>query len=322
MAVQESFSAGLTRRGMLRAGGAGLGVLSLAAATQLVAAHGDHQTAPATPGEIPPPPPATPTPAWQEQMDAYGAAGDFTVTQINDAQGVTESVMLEIPPIEFTGEATSSTLPEGPLQYIYRFKDSAVGAPDGSQVPFQYVEVDWNTEGAPRGPNGSFSSAHFDFHFYMWPQEQVEAELTCVSSNGKTCDEFLTDYSQMQMFQDMPESKYIPEGYRADVGSAIPAMGLHLLDMTQVYSVEAVNHYPVLIYGTFQGTVMFAEASVTLFTLQDAMVAEGNRISFPFRQPEAFQQDIDWPTEFVIEYLPDTGGFIVGFEGFTRQQAG
>ncbi len=134
-------------------------------------------------------------------------------------------------------------------------------------------------------------------------------------------DGYRPDYTQMQQFQYMPESRYIPDGYRPDVDSAIPAMGLHLLDMTQVYSVEAVNHYPVLIYGTFGGTVMFAEASVTLFTLQDAMVAEGNRLSFPFRQPEAFQQDIDWPTEFVIEYLPDTGGFMVGFEGFNRHKA-
>ncbi len=200
MASGGSASAGMTRRAAARAGGVGIGALSLAAVTRLARAHGDHE-APATPGEIPPPPPATPTPAWQEQMDAFGAAGDFTVTQINDAEGVTESVLLEIPPIEFTGEGTSSTLPVGPLQYIYRFKDSPVEAPDGSQLPFQYVEVDWNTEGAPRGPNGSFASPHFDFHFYMWPQEQVEGELTCVSTNGKTCDEFLTDYTQMQQFQ-------------------------------------------------------------------------------------------------------------------------
>ena len=146
-------------------------------------------------------------------------------------------------------------------------------------------------------------------------------DLTCVSSNGKTCDPLLTDYAQMRRFQDMPDAKYIPDLYRADVDSAIPVMGLHLLDMTAEYTVDAVNHYPVLIYGTFDGKVIFAEASVTLFTLQDVVAAPEHRITYPFRQPAAFAEAIDWPTEFVLEYLPDTGGFIAGFEGFGHHEA-
>ncbi|MEJ7837750.1 MAG: hypothetical protein WKF81_02985 [Thermomicrobiales bacterium] len=149
----------------------------------------------------------------------------------------------------------------------------------------------------------------------------MERDVTCISSNGKTCDALLTDYDQMRRFQDMPEAKYIPDLYRADVGSAIPMMGLHLLDMTMEYTVDAVNHYPVLIYGTFAGRVIFAEASVTLFTLQDAVAAPDHRLAFPFRQPAAFAEGIDWPTEFVIEYLTETAGFRVGFTGFQRQLA-
>lgn len=253
--------------------------------------------------------------AWTAQMDAYRQAGTFPAVQTN-ADGRASTVMVEIPKIDFTGDGMSSTLPTGPLQYIYRFVDADIAVPEGSDAPFSFVEIDWNTEGAPRGPGGSFSSPHFDFHFYMPARDFIMNDLVCVSSNGKTCDGFLTDYAQMRRFQNMPEAKYVPDLYRPDVGSAIPMMGLHLLDMTQEYTVEAVNHYPVLIYGTFDGAVVFAEASVTLQTLQDVVASPDHTLSYPFRQPEAFARDIDWPTDFTIEYLPETGGFRAGFTGF------
>ena len=70
------------------------------------------------------------------------------------------------------------------------------------------------------------------------------------------------------------------------------------------------------------GAIVFAEASVTLYTLQDAVNAPDHRIVFPFRQPTAVADEIDWPTEFVIEYLPDSGGVRVGFQKFVHQTAG
>ena len=261
------------------------------------------------------------TSAWLEQMNAYGEAGDYPAIQ-EESDGVASSVTVELPAIEFTGEGQSATLPVGPCQHIYRYAYADIQAPQGADQPFQYVEIDWNTEGEPRGPNGSFISPHFDFHFYLLPRETIEHELECVSSNGKTCDAFLTDYEQTRRFQDMPEGSHVPDLYRPDVGSAIPAMGMHHLDMTADYTVDAVNHTPVLIYGSFGGDIVFAEASVTLYTLQDAKAAPDHRISFPFHQPASFDTAIDWPTEFFIEYLPDTGGFRVGFAGFQHHEAG
>jgi hypothetical protein len=298
----------VTRRSALRLGMAGLAAMPLAMSTNRTATA---EVTPVADGD---------TASWLAQMYAYAEAGSFAAVQQN-AGGVTSTVMVEIPAIDFTGEGQSSTLPAGPLQYIYRFQDSIIAAPDDGTQTFTYVEIDWNTEGAPRGPNGAFASPHFDFHFYMVSHDDMMTDLTCVSSNGKTCDPLLTDYAQMRRFQNMPDARYIPGLYRADIGSAIPVMGLHLLDMTLDYTVDAVNHYPVLIYGTFDGKVIFAESSVTLHTLQDAINAPEHRLSFPFRQPAEFAEAIDWPTEFVIEYLPDTGGFQVGFVRFIRHEA-
>jgi hypothetical protein len=258
--------------------------------------------------------------AWLAQMNTYGEAGEYAAVQEQSGDAIS-SVLVEVPAIEFSGEGQSSTLPIGPCQFIYRYKYSEVQAATGSARPFAYVEIDWNTEGEPRGPNGAFLSPHFDFHFYLPPRSQVDNDLACVSSNGKTCDGFLTDYDQMRRFQMLPDAPLVPELYRPDVGSAIPAMGMHMLDMTVDYTVDSVNHYPVLIYGSYDGELVFAESSVTLYTLQDAVNAPDHRLVFPYRQPAAFATDIDWPTEFVIEFLPESGGFQVGFQTFVHRTA-
>jgi hypothetical protein len=114
----------------------------------------------------------------------------------------------------------------------------------------------------------------------------------------------------------MPKPAFIPASYAPDVGSSIPLMGLHLLDRTFDYTVDNVDHHPTLIYGTFDGKVLFAEASVTLATLQDAIAAPGHLVSFRFRQPRTVQGGVPWPTRFAIRYLPSSGTFRAQFERF------
>jgi hypothetical protein len=258
--------------------------------------------------------------AYTQQMDAYKAAGTYPVVQTQSADSIA-SITVEIPKIDFTGPGQSATMPVGPCQTIYRFAYNNVSADAGAALPFQYVEVDWNTEGEPRGPNGTFSSAHFDFHFYMQPQSDVDHTMQCVSTNGRTCDQFETSYDQMRLFQEMPESIYVPAAYRADVGSAIPEMGLHLLDASFDYTLDNVNHTPTMLYGSFDGNLIFAETSVTLLTLQDVVNAPGQTITYPYQQPTAFANEIDWPTSFTITYLPETGGFQAGFTDFLHHEA-
>lgn len=250
-------------------------------------------------------------------MQAYARAGAYPTVQANTPAGVPASVSVDVPQIRFTGAGRSATLPVGPCQHIYRFRFGNVRAPGAkAPSPFRYIEVDWNTEGVPRGPNNSFVSPHFDFHYYLRPRRVVDATTMCASSNGRTCDPFRTSYAQMRRFLRMPAPSFIPASYAPDVGSSIPLMGLHLLDRTFRYTVHNVDHYPTLLYGTFDGNVLFAEASVTLATLQDAIGAPGHVVSFRFRQPRAVQGGVPWPTRFAIKYLPSSGTFRAGFERF------
>jgi hypothetical protein len=263
---------------------------------------------------------ATPDGAAQAGLiQAYKDAGAFRARQVGAPPGPRGGVTVRLPPLAFTGPGQSPTLPVGPCQTIYRFDFSPVQAPRrATPSPFRYVEVDWNTEGVPRGPNGAFASPHFDFHFYLRSRAAVDHHTMCVSTNGRTCDPQRTGYAQMRRFLTLPAAPFVPRGYFPDVDSSIPMMGLHLLDGAFDYTLDRVNHHPTLIYGTFDGRVLFAEASVTLFTLQDAMTAPGHAISFPYRQPERVRGNLPWPTRFAIRFEPGTGTFRVGFERFRR----
>jgi hypothetical protein len=250
-------------------------------------------------------------------MDAYAGAGAYPTVQRNKPNGAPTRVSVDVPQVGFTGPGSSATLPVGPCQHIYRYQFGKVQAPGAEpRSPFRYVEVDWNTEGLPRGPNNSFVSPHFDFHYYLRPRRWVDKKTRCTSTNGITCDPLRTSYPQMQCFLHMPKPGFVPASYGPDTGSSIPKMGLHLLDRTFDYTVGNVDHHPTLIYGTFNGEVLFAEASVTLETLQDAIAAPGQVVSFPFRQQRTVQGGVPWPTRFAIEYLPSSGGFRAGFERF------
>jgi hypothetical protein len=248
-------------------------------------------------------------------MRAYRAAGTYPARQTNTTHGTPAAVTVSIPPIAFTGPGQSSTLPVGPCQTIYRFAFPHIRAShNATESPFKYAEVDWNTEGLPRGPQNSFLSPHFDFHFYLRQKSWVDRHLRCGSSNGRTCDPQKTSYAQMRRFLMAPPATDVPPGYFPGVESSIPDMGLHSLDGRVHYSVEEVNHHPVLLYGSYDGRLLFVEASVTQYNLQDAMQAPSHTLSYVYRQPRKYEQR-SWPTRFTITYHPPTGGFTAAFAG-------
>jgi hypothetical protein len=155
-------------------------------------------------------------------MSAYRAAGTYPARQTNTAHGTPSAVTVSIPPIAFTGPGQSSTLPTGPCQTIYRFDFPRVRTPHEATAPlFKYAEVDWNTEGLPRGPQNSFVSPHFDFHFYLRPKPWVDSHLRCGSSNGRTCDPQKTSYAQMRRFLSAPPATDVPPGYFSGVESSM-----------------------------------------------------------------------------------------------------
>ena len=72
--------------------------------------------------------------------------------------------------------------------------------------------------------------------------------------------------------------------------------------------VEEVNHHAVLLYGSFDGELLFVEASVTRYTLQEAMEAPSHTYSYVYHQQRRYEQP-SWPTRFTLTYHPGAGVF-------------
>ncbi len=231
------------------------------------------------------------------------------------------AVELEMPSPFHDGQLLSdSILPVLPHSSIYRFQYLDIDQSDELDVPFQYVEVDWNTEGLPRGPNGSFINPHFDFHFYTKSQAFVEQEMQCVTV-GKTCDGLKTGYEQMRRFLHLPPSSYVPADYFPDSGSAIAQMGLHNLNGQFQYSIEHVNHNPVIIYGSFDGEIVFLEASLTLYAFQDAMMAAKSKDQLRWAVPQPARYAYAWwPKAMTLSYDSEREVFTFALTDFDQHQ--
>jgi hypothetical protein len=267
-------------------------------------------------------PPSDKYPQSFEKIKKYAERGDWKVDVPVKREGGRVSpraLRLVVPsPFAAGGDsiAKNSLLPVTPQSSIYRFKYLDVSADIQPAFPFKYVEVDWNTEGAPRGPNGSFITPHYDFHFYVKDRAFVEKDMECMTS-GKTCDAQKTGYHQMRHFLDLPPDRFIPEKYFPDNDSSITEMGMHTLDGSFKYTVDNVNHNPVIIYGTFDGELAFLEVSMTLYGFQDAMKAarKGQKLTWDILQPKAYAFPW-WATKVTLEYLPASKSFAFEFDGF------
>ncbi len=109
---------------------------SAVAALSLAIAAGSAAGAP-----VSPPACAAGSPASQQQiMNAYRAAGTFRARQTNRTPDLPRAVTVSVPRIAFTGPGTSSNLPVGPCQTIYRFAFPRVRTTGGAVAsPFRYA---------------------------------------------------------------------------------------------------------------------------------------------------------------------------------------
>ena len=98
-------------------------------------------------------------------------------------------------------------------------------------------------------------------------------------------------------------------------------MGLHYLDSAIDYTVDYVNNNPTMLYGSYDGEIVFAEASVTIFNLADVKAAPDQTLSWSYPQPTKFSSDAGWPTAFTLTYLPETDHFEAVFTGFVHDES-
>lgn len=161
---------------------------------------------------------------------------------------------------------------------------------------FTHVLFDWNPNGHP--PPGIYTRPHFDFHFYMIPDEERAA-----IRGG---------------FDSVPiEPQFVPPDYSPDGspqrGIVIRNMGVHWHD-AEAPEWNAQDFTKTVIHGFYLGQMIFIEPMIT-----KAYFESKPDVTEEIKLPEAYQRSGYYPTRYRIRYDPDKGEYTVALEGFVSR---
>ncbi|MGE5520641.1 MAG: DUF5602 domain-containing protein [Candidatus Dadabacteria bacterium] len=162
-------------------------------------------------------------------------------------------------------------------------------------TPYDHISFDWNPHG--HEPAHVFDVPHFDIHFYMI---SLADQMAIPAPSPST----------MPMFMNINPSN-LPADYTIP-GGPVPQMGMHWLDRTSNLF-QGVPFSQVLIYGTFNGRVIFVEPMITR-----ALLLSSPDITAPLKQPSVYNPTgTNYPTEYNIYTDSKTGNIMISLGSFT-----
>jgi hypothetical protein len=156
---------------------------------------------------------------------------------------------------------------------------------------FKYVVINWNPQGhEPK----MYQMPHFDFHFYMMPNDEREK----ITGNDS------------RQFAKLPDPKYLPGDYMLAPGG-VPKMGAHNVDRTSP-ELHGKAFSTTFIYGTYDGKVTFLEPMVSMPFLRTRP-----NFSAPIKQPAAFEQSGYFPAAYSVKYDKKHGVYRISLDDLT-----
>ncbi|MEK6482517.1 DUF5602 domain-containing protein [Catalinimonas sp. 4WD22] len=164
----------------------------------------------------------------------------------------------------------------------------------GINIPFDHVGVNWNPHGHP--PMTIYGLAHFDFHYYL----MSESERHMIAPT----DPKMANH---------PASEYLPTGFFATDG--VPMMGMHWVDPTSP-ELGGAKFTHTFIYGSYDGSITFLEPMITLEYIQSKP-----NTKFAIKQPEKFQKEGYYPTEYGIFHDAQKDEYSITLENFVYREA-
>lgn len=201
---------------------------------------------------------------------------------------------------------------------------------------FTFMGFHYNPAGHP--PPGIYTVPHFDFHFYMLPDEEVERISGGPLGDAPLPFLGLADY-------EVPDEQFPPGYVHEQHRFIVEEMGEHLLDGTAPeFQGEPFTHtyvygahdpaiclgrpdrfetvelqgeevdLPVYV-GDGEGQVHFVEPMITTDFVRDELTEE---VTVEVATPDVFAVADDYPTEYVMRPDGDGGVFVSvdGFEAF------
>ena len=193
---------------------------------------------------------------------------------------------------------------EGDYELRLALPQSMAGKND---LPFRWVGFNWNPHGHPPPP---WSVAHFDMHFYMVDESEIDA----IRVGG--CEIFI-DCADRERALKPVAAKYV-HAEHVSVGAAVGRMGNHLID-SKTPELAKENPTPFThtwIFGAYDGQVTFYEPMIT----RDFLLGKPNGCT-PIKQPKAWAQAGYYPTRYCIRYSGKHDNYTVSLEGLMQRQA-
>lgn len=213
---------------------------------------------------------------------ADGRARSFIVMS---GEGVPEEFGIEI-----TSDAFSGLPVDGHAAFQLPLHQKAMDA-----TPFDHIVMNWNPNGHP--PEILFGLPHFDFHFFTISKE---AQLA------------IPPYTPGSLHDVLPPNQYWPIGHIPLPGGE-PEMGKHWADI--FHPVTPGNFTHTMIYGSYNGAMIFVEPMITLAYLQSLT----QRVSVPYNQPAVYMESNTWyPTVYNMYTNESRTRYYVTLSNFIR----
>jgi hypothetical protein len=184
-------------------------------------------------------------------------------------------------------------LPYGSATFVLDLPEQA------EATVFDHIMLNWNPHG--HGPEMLFGKPHFDMHFYMTDESDLEE-----------IDPAAADYADRAAR--LPDGKYVPSDYTIPPASlapqvAVPFMGVHWIDETAGMTSGTYDFTQTFINGFWDGEYTFMEPMMTRDWL-----ATRPTIREPIKQPEAYQHTAYYPTVYSVRFDDTTGEYDISLE--------
>lgn len=189
--------------------------------------------------------------------------------------------------------------------------------PDMDGFPYKTVQVNWN----PRGhvPPGVFDVNHWDLHFH----KQTLAELKEIRPGA--CGAEFVDCTYFENVAPLPANQ-LPEGYNNDKAqlqqASVPWMGSHHVHLPS-FPNEQNPFTHVMIQLSDRGRLTGQEPMITVAFMQqlrtDTLQNQDHEVRASIPQPEGYEDNNAYPTQYVMKYLPSSDMIEVSLTGFKQK---
>lgn len=242
------------------------------------------------------PKPDTHTVVWGDDIDYLD--GEVRTYATTNPQGTLSSLGV------YLDDDALAVFDEDPLEAHLHLPEET----DAHQ--FTFLGFHYIPEGHP--PQDVYTVPHFDFHFYMIPEEAVEGIVTEPATYSIPDAQIPTDYQRIPLVDTDDDGE-------ADTPLVEEGMGEHLVDPSSPEFQEGGEFTHTMIYGASDpdddgtGRLTFVEPMATVAFLQNLE----EELAVDMKTPEAYAVADEYPTQYVMEPALH-GGVYLSIDGFTE----